>query len=294
MANVIKKIVLEDGTELDATALRFISLSSKGNLQIGTPEVDSKDWGDGSTKAKGNLNVESAKNVKIKAGNGGQLELIADNTGDYNEVVFKAVASVNGAGQPLADDLTIRLKLNLSELELNTKDSSEPDSCDIKFRTGKSTNKKYVSGKIKARSIDLRTYSTAPGTGGGVAHQISSCDSDFHENKFKIETDRKVPVELGLIDSNANWGNFYNGEGGKGMEIFTMNSQFMSAWARTYRFKGDAPIYAVTRGSLATDGDKVDFPTQADDSKDIINDESPITWNDLVKAVKYLKSQGVI
>ena len=86
-----------------------------------------------------------------------------------------------------------------------------------------------------------------------------------------------------------------------------------------YRFKKDAMVLAVTRGTMATDSEtgKTDYPTQDDDFKDIpvsvegnactFNEstgewEVPsgdtailgCTWEDIIKAVLFLKGNGSI
>lgn len=71
----------------------------------------------------------------------------------------------------------------------------------------------------------------------------------------------------------------HSGVGGDGMEFGTFNNEHASLFCGDYRFKADAPVFAVTRGELETDAitGKVDYPTQPDDFKDIIDDENPIT-----------------
>ena len=149
----------------------------------------------------------------------------------------------------------------------------------------------YADTNMHFRSLGLRARAVGgAGNGGGIAVQIASCDSDYHENKFKIETDRIAPISNGAANGET-YAQTYNGEGGKGMEIFTMNSQHMSAWAGDYRFNADAKIYPSHRGALVTDPTtgKVDFPTQSDDFKDLIASDG-ITWEEIYMAVKYIKA----
>lgn len=265
---------MSDGTELDATAFLYMLLSSKGNLQITSPEGKS-------------INIESNKHLKIKPGSGGQIEILADHTGDLGEVLIKALVAVDASGADLESEIPVRLKFNCTEAEYNTKDATDVNPFDMKFKTGLKESKAgehYCQVKFKGRSFDFRCYEH-----GGIALQPAGRDGSGHENKIKFETDRKVDVDVAATAED------YVGEGGKGIEIGTINSQFTSLFTKEYRFKGDAPIFGVTRGAITeTTTGKFDYPTQADDSKDIKNDEAPITWNDLIAAVKYLKGQGVI
>lgn len=279
-----------DGTP-HQVGIRNIYVNEKGNLCIETSA-------EMSNTSKGNINIESMKNVQIKPGGAGDIRFYSDHCTDLEQVVLHAFDGTKTV--PFSnDDIPVRLKINCSELELNDKDSVDRETgskiagtgYDVKFKSGS----KWTRGKIKGASMDIRAIATAPGTGGGIAVQIASCDSDYHENKFKLETDRKVPIGNGQPTS-ATYEEMYNGEGGTGIEILTINSQFFSAFNGSYRFNAAAPIYAVTRGPLeytAATG-KTDYPTQSDDSKDIIDDSNPITWQDVVNAVKYLKSSGKI
>lgn len=292
MALQITKITAKneagETVELDATALIYMLLSAKGNVEISSPK---------------NLNIEPTKNTKIKNGSGGQTELVADNTGDVDENVLKSVTSVDKDGNALESDRTIDLKLNLADLILNNKDAADISAIDIKFMTGKKTSKKYVEGKLKGKSIECRAICDgAPGTGGGVAAQFTSCDSQFQENAWKVETGRLKDVDEGEPTEAAQWGEFYGKEGGMGIEIIRVNSQYNSQYSRAYRQKGDAPMYGVTRGALVTtyesDGTtikKVDYPKQADGSQDIIPAEQladPLTMNKLYALYQWAKQQG--
>ena len=277
MAIQIKSIFAQDENgnevEIDATAFLYMLLSSKGNIEITSPK---------------NINIEPTKSLKIKAGNGAQVELLADHTGDVSEVLVKALTSVDANGNELDKEKPVRLKINSTELELNTKDAQDINTYDIKFKTGvksSAAGEHYCQTKLKGRSFDIRCYEH-----GGVALQPCGTDSKNKENKIKFESSRKTA--LGATAEYAD-------EGGKGLEFGTFNNEHASLFCGDYRFKGDAPIYGVTRGAVTEttndSGDtKWDYPTQTDDTKDIINDANPITWNDLIKGIKYLKSQGVI
>jgi len=278
-----------DGTD-HQVGIRNMYVNEKGNLVIETSA-------DAANTSNGNINIESMKNIQLKPSAKGDIRLYSDHCNDLEQITvhaFDGTKTVTGS----KDDVPIRLKVNATEVEINTKDAVDRttgakiqnDGTDVKYKAGSS----YIKARQKASSHDIRCYTSGKGTGGGIAVQISSCDSDYKENKFKIETDRIAPIGNGNATSTT-YSSTYNGEGGKGMEILTINSQIFSAFNGSYRFNASAPIYAVTRGALTTDANgKTDFPTQSDDSKDIINDASPITWEDVIKAVKFLKNNGSI
>lgn len=268
MAEQINKIFLSNGTEIDASTFLYFLLSAKGNIEIGSPK---------------NINFEPTKSIKFKPGSGAQVEFLADHTGDLGEVLLKALVAVDAEGNDLAAELPIRFKFNCNEIEFNKKGAAEVDTFDIKYKTGRKENKGdvYCQAKMKARSWDIRCMEH-----GGIALQPNGQDGDGHENKIKFESNRV---------SNIGGAARYNGSGGDGMEFGTFNNEHSSLFTGDYRFNGDAPIYGVTRGELVEDSvtGKVDYPTQADDFKDIIPDDqksNPITWNDIIKAVQYLKT----
>lgn len=276
MALKIIHITAQDKTtgetvELDATALAHIGLSSKGNVEV-TTDLGQK------------LNIETGDNIALKPN--GNLQLDTDHyttATDKDEFKLKTICADKNS--------VVGMNIESAGLKFLTKAAStlfgwDPEEFKLKFQKTKDT---WAKLKLSAASIDLRCRTTGQGTGGGIAAQISSCDSDYNENKFKIETDRIAPISQGQATAST-YDQTYSGEGGKGIEIFTMNSLHMSAWAGDYRFNADAKIYPCHRGDLVTDPvtGKVDFPTQADDFKDI-KPADGITWEDIYVAVKYIR-----
>lgn len=264
MAEQIKKIFLSNGTELDATAFLYLLLSSKDNIEISSPK---------------NINIEPVKSIKFKPGSGAQVEFLADHTGDVSEVLLKALTAVDADGNDLPAELPIRFKFNCDETEFNKKGAAEVDTFDIKYKTGRKEGKgnTYCQAKMKARSWDIRCMEH-----GGIALQPNGEDGDGHENKIKFESNR-----ISNIGDAAE----YEGSGGDGMEFGTFNNEHSSLYTGDYRFKGDAPIYGVTRGELEKNlsTGKTDYPTQADDFKDIIPEgqlADPVTWNDIIELVR--------
>lgn len=273
MAERITGIVLSDGTVLDATALGFITLTSSGNVEFSTPEG-----------AK--MNLEPSDNLAVKAGGKIQLDTnhYADDA-DKDEVKIAAICDKKSKVEGI--------KVEAAGLKFVTGDADTSRGWDkstfkMMFKRLTGAVDEWAKLNLHAASIDIRARSTGAGTGGGIALQTAGVDSGHKENKLKFESDRQSPIGA----ENP----VHNGEGGRGMEFGTFNNEHASLFCGDYRFKADAPVFAVTRGELVTDPvtGKVDYPTQADDFKDIIDDENPVTWADIIAAAKYLKSQGSI
>lgn len=90
--------------------------------------------------------------------------------------------------------------------------------------------------------------------------------------------------------------------GGDGLEFGTFNTEKTSIFTDEYRFKKDGVIKLATRTTQTSDKyDTHDETThykyvkQADDFYDIIDDEDPTcTWEDILKLVKWAKTNGEI
>lgn len=137
-------------------------------------------------------------------------------------------------------------------------------------------DEEWAELKINSRNLDLRCHDH-----GGIALQIAGKDKTGFENKIKFESDRTSPIsEQGT----------YNGEGGKGLEFGTFNNEHSSLFTRDYRFNKYGFVYAVERDTPVYDSGKVDYPTQPDDFKDIINGTTPVTqWKDIVNVSEKYK-----
>lgn len=131
---------------------------------------------------------------------------------------------------------------------------------------------------IKARNVDIRCMEH-----GGIALQPCGTDSHGKENKIKFESSRTS--QIGAYGT-------YSNEGGKGLEFGTFNNEHSSLYTGDYRFKGDALVYGVTRQSpTQVSTGKIDYPTQADDFKDVIDATTPsASWNDIIDAGKKCKN----
>lgn len=297
---MIKKIKLVDknGNELGVVSVgqlaeeiaALLNLSSKNNLEI--------------TSEK-SINLEPSKHIKVKPGDGGQIELLSDHTGDLDELLIKVLVSVDEDGEDLEKELPIRLKLNSAETEFNTKGAQDENTYEVKFKTGakdSDSGEHYCQTKFKGRSFDFRCYEH-----GGIALQPCGEDGNGNENKIKFESSRKSAV-----DEEGE----YESEGGKGLEFGTFNNEHSSLFTKDYRFKSDGVVYAVTRGTISESSNgKTDYPTQSDDFKDIPvtmegsqctfdsqngwvapSGETVLscTWEEIIKAVLFLKGNGSI
>lgn len=141
----------------------------------------------------------------------------------------------------------------------------------------------FAEFKIKGRSIDLRCHGH-----GGIALQIAGTDNTGKENKIKFESNRINQIGAAGQYSGPRKGTDKQvGEGGKGLEFGTFNNEHASLYCGDYRFKGDAYVYAATRGNLETASTgKIDYPTQSDDFKDILDNTKRATWEDIISAAK--------
>lgn len=164
-------------------------------------------------------------------------------------------------------------------MTLTTKDKTGDDATvfDVTVNSAKNT-RGYL--KVRAQAIDLRSESH-----GGIALQPKGYDGDQtpHMNKIKFEHG-----------------------GGDGLEFGTFNTEHTSLFTNDYRFKKDGVIKLSSRTPVAraTDGSdsKYDanddtthytYTKQADDFYDVIDANDPTcTWNDILVAVNYIKSQN--
>jgi hypothetical protein len=239
----------------------YFYMNDKGNLCIETTAENTP------SGKKGKVNIESNDDIQLKPGD--DIMLYGDHRGEgkTDEVSIKVM---DGTGN---DDVPAKLQVNMSEITLTTKDKTGDDAGVLDININKAKNTKgYL--KVRAQAIDLRCEDN-----GGIALQPKGNDVNGHENKIKFEHN-----------------------GGDGKEFGTFNTEKTSIFTDEYRFNENGMVYAVTRGPLETTykvpGDstsgikKVDYPTQTDDFKDILDNSKSCTWNDIIVAVNYIKSQN--
>lgn len=239
------------------------------------------------------LNLVSADAIQIKPGRDGVKTDVQPiqfdcelGTSACTEYGFKICNGILPKPSRVVD-----LNLNTASLTLDRQKSYDrqskvkDESFDIKVRYDKwnhgimdeSTNSGPIGLQVKARAIDLRCHDH-----GGIALQIAGQDGSNHENKIKFESDRT---------SNIGEDATYASVGGKGLEFGTFNNLHTSLYTGDYRFKDDAYVYGVTRGPLETNTltGKIDYPTQYDDFKDIINTTHKATWKEIIDVARAYK-----
>lgn len=174
-------------------------------------------------------------------------------------------------------DSSRRIETNKgNEINVEAKFDDYKDRTNPEYNGKDGYDEEYAELKIKSRNLDLRCHQH-----GGIALQVAGKDGHGNENKIKFESDRTSPIGSTGV---------YQGEGGKGLEFGTFNNNHASLYCGDYRFKGDAQVYGVTRGALIPTGTKIDYPTQGDDFKDIIDETKKATWNEIIDAAKKCKN----
>jgi hypothetical protein len=264
-------VTIADDTVTDPSA--GVSIVTGVN-QVGTAkvfELTKKKKGVNTTIVSGNnINIEPRESVDTtKGGNisfkpGDDIEFCSHHrlAENQDEVSVKVIDG---------DDIPVKLQVNAASMTLTTKDKTGNDAniFDVNVNSGKNT-KGYL--KVRAQAIDLRCEDH-----GGIALQPKGEDSDHHMNKIKFEHG-----------------------GGDGLEFGTFNTEKTSIYTPEYRFKKDGVIKLATRTTQVSDKADVNDPTtaykyvkQADDFYDVIAQGDPTcTWNDIIVAVNYIKSQN--
>lgn len=277
-----------EGTEygIEASAVKPIAeIALQSGSMAGSVSINSK----------GNVSVESlSKHVNIEAQQSIQLKpttgkVIVDTGKKLKAEVFDGdnIAFMDGkSASDIPDANVVRVEANFDDIsDYNDLIGATKPT----FKDGQRSKKEGSDGywskvNLAARSWDIRCHNH-----GGVALQVAGQDSSGLENKIKFESSRAK-----AITETANFPADYMYEGGKGMEFGTFNNLHSSLFTGDYRFNKDGMVYAVTRQTPVMDGDKFDYPTQADDFKDVVNQSLGVTWEDIVKGILYLKSQNLI
>ena len=235
------------------------------------------------------LNLVAAQAIQIKPGvdETGKGEAIQLDNEQYGAEATELTVKVCNGAQPKATRV-VGLKVNTAEIAIDNQKCNttefDPEVIDVKFRNDKWNSGEQIGttgpvyAKLKARAFDIRCYDH-----GGIALQVAGADGSGKENKIKFESDRTTEPGATAV---------YCKEGGKGLEFGTFNNLHTSLYTGDYRFKGDAAVYGVTRNTpVATSTGKIDYPTQADDFKDVINASTPrATWNDIIDAANKCKT----
>ena len=246
-----------------------VSVSSKGNTQISSAKhINLEPAYDAEGNTEGTYG-----DIQIKPGDDITLESSHRATNKRDEITVKTTNGLSGGSKS-----SVKLQVKASELTLSTEGKKvEQNSNDatnvmnINVTTG--SGKGYL--KVRAQAIDLRCEDN-----GGIALQPKGEDGSGHENKIKFEHD-----------------------GGDGKEFGTFNTEKTSIFTDEYRFNVAGEVYAVTRGALETTYKvpndpnsgvkKIDYPTQSDDFKDIIDNNTPhCSWGDIIKFIAWAKANA--
>lgn len=251
---------------LESGVLNGIYVNTSRNMEINSARVGAE-----------KLNLVAAQAIQMKPGvdERGKAEPIQLDNERYGAADNKELKVKVCNGSLPNDSRVVRLKLNTADLIIDTQnantDEFDPSEIEVKFRNNTKDNPIYA--KMRARAFDFRCMNH-----GGIALQIAGTDNAGKENKIKFESDRTT--EPGASAS-------YCGEGGKGVEFGTFNNLHTSLYTGDYRFKGDATVYGVTRNAPAqTSTGKIDYPTQGDDFKDIVDTANGATWNEIISGAK--------
>lgn len=273
LSGATKEELLANGGGSSNPALAGIYINASNNFEVNAGAAGGE-----------KLNLVAGDAIQVKPGNGEPLQLDCEqNLVDLNEFGVKVC---NGSMNK--NSRVVGLKLNAAEITLDTQKANttefDPEELQVKFRNDKWNSGEQVGitgpiyAKIKARAFDFRCYDH-----GGIAFQIAGADSTGKENKIKFESDRTSEIGATPV---------YCKEGGKGLEFGTFNNEHASLYTGDYRFKGDAKVYGVTRNTPALNSNgKIDYPTQADDFKDVITPATPnASWNEIIDAANKCKN----
>lgn len=272
---VTTEIDQEDDTKthVKINNVESLELTSKGNKGTNVSLVSDNNINIEPRQALGTGDGKNdPTNANRKGGNiafkpGDDIEFWGHHRGSSknDEVSVKIMTEVPKASDPTkTDEVAAKLQLNAADIVLTSKDK-QTESDEMNIVVNKAANTRgYL--KVRAQAIDLRCENH-----GGIALQPKGDDGEGHENKIKFEHN-----------------------GGDGKEFGTFNTQKTSIFTDQYRFNKSGLVYPVTRGALETtykvDGDptsgvkKIDYPTQADDFKDILDNNKYCTWEDIVAA----------
>lgn len=289
MGNYIDKIH-DIENDVDAQ-IKHSYLNEKGNMEVSNEELPD-------APADSKVNIVSKTDIQVKPGDDSAIQLDCEKNTEAGDPVELVVKVCNGGYDK--SNRVVGGKVNVAEVtidnqkahtqQIDSEDVFDIDKLRINFRTDKWKTKEGnietptrrggkgpVEVKLRGKSFDIRCHGTAPG--GGIALQPSGTDNDGHENKIKFESSRKSP--LGAQNPE------YDTEGGMGMEFGTFNNEHTSLFTEDYRFNKDGMVYAVTREAPEVESSgKVDYPTQEDDFKDVLDMSLAVKWETIVKTAK--------
>ena len=260
IASDVNELGAGGGNSGSGVADTVIAVSSKGNTEISSAKhINLEPAYDSTGSSEGTYG-----DIQMKPGDDITLESSHRETDKKGEICIKTTNGLSGGNKS-----SVKLQLKASDLTLSTEGKKGDDTNVMNINVTTGSGKGYL--KVRAQAIDLRCEAN-----GGIALQPKGNDGNDHENKIKFEHN-----------------------GGDGKEFGTFNTEKTSIFTDEYRFNKDGNIYAVTRGELETTYKipndptsgvkKIDYPTQADDFKDILDNTLKCTWEELVIAVNKIK-----
>ena len=233
----------------------YVSISSKGNLEIASPK---------------NINIEPASDsandvfgdISLKPGD--DIEFLSEHreAGKQDEVSLKIH---DGNKKP------VKLQVNVGEITLNTKDKVGDNAAvlDVNINSAKNT-KGYL--KVRAQAIDLRCEDH-----GGIALQPKGEDSDHNMNKIKFEHGGGDGLEFGTFNTEKS--SLFTGE-----YRFNKNGTIKLATRTTAVSDKYDEVDETTHYK---------YVKQADDFYDVIDQNDPTcTWEDIVKYIAWAKANN--
>ena len=307
MGTFIDKITDKNGVEAE---IKHSYLNASGNLEISNKDVpgaadDSK------------VNVVSNDSIQLKPGDGCNIQLDCEQNIQKGDPIEFEVRACNGGYDK--SERTVGMKINAAEIlidnqkahttQVDNEDVFDIDKIRINFRTDKwktgsgaaeaptrVNHKGPADVKFRAKSFDIRCHGTEPG--GGIALQSSGTDTDHYENKIKFESSRTTDIATTKdkpVSGDTKTSAQYTTEGGMGLEFGTFNNEHTSLFTSDYRFNKDGKVFAVTRETPVEEASgKIDYPTQSDDFKDVINPDLGVSWETIVKTAKVFENLALV
>ena len=297
MGTFIDKIVDKNGVSAE---IKHSYLNASGNLEITNVDIDG-------AAADSKVNIVSKDSIQIKPGDGANIQMDCEQNLTSGDPIEFEVRTCNGSYTKA--ERTVGMKLNTAEITIDnqkahTTSTAEEGVFDIdrlrvnfrtdKWKTGSGASeaptrvnhKGPLDVKFRAKSFDIRCHGTEPG--GGIALQPSGTDPNHFENKIKFESSRTSDIATtrdNPISGDTKTSATYTTEGGMGLEFGTFNNEHTSLFTNDYRFNKDGMVFAVTRQTPEQDASsgKIDYPTQSDDFKDVIDSGLGVSWETIVK-----------
>lgn len=233
----------------------YVTISSKGNLEIASPK---------------NINIEPASDstnnvygdISFKPGD--DIEFLSDHrpSDKQDEVSLKIHDS---------NKKPVKLQVNVGEITFTTKDKvgDNANVLDVNVNSAKNT-KGYL--KVRAQAIDLRCEDH-----GGIALQPKGEDGDGNMNKIKFEHGGGDGLEFGTFNTEKS-------------SLFTNEYRFNKDGVIKLATRTTTTSDKYDETDETT---HYKYVKQADDFYDVIAQNDPTcTWEDIVKYIAWAKANN--